>query len=107
MKHDGDDLVEQPHDLALDLDQVEAPEATGEVYRLKRYHLQVDPPADLGTADVDAGDALCTIAIEGPDAPMRTVSFLDQSQLGDDLALRFTTYRTIATVEVVKGSPEG
>jgi hypothetical protein len=37
---------------------------------------------------------------------MRMVTFLDHSQLGDDLMLRFTTYRTVATVEVVKGSPQ-
>jgi hypothetical protein len=52
------------------------------------------------------GDALYSISIEGSDAPMRTVSFLDESQLGDDLMLRFTTYRTIAAVEVIKAPSE-
>jgi hypothetical protein len=66
----------------------------------------VELPADLGTADIDVGDALYSLSFEERAAPLRTVTFLDQSQLGDDLVLRFTTYRTIATVEVVKGSPE-
>lgn len=66
----------------------------------------MERPDDLSTADVDPGDALYSISLEGRDAPRRTVTFLDQSDLGDDLVLRFTTCRTIATVEVVKGSPE-
>ena len=105
-KHEGDEVVEQSQGLTIDLDDLSVPEATNETYRLKRYHLQVELPEDLSTAEVDAGDALYSISLEGRDAPMRTVSFMDQSQLGDDLVLRFTTYRTIATVEVVKGSPE-
>lgn len=63
-------------------------------------------PGDLGGVDVDPGDALYSITLEGRDAPMRTVTFVDHSDLGDDLVLRFTTYRTIATVEVVKGTSE-
>lgn len=105
-KHQGDDLVEQPQELRVDLEQVDAPEASNDTYRLKRYHISAELPAELSTEEVDPGDALYSISIEGPDAPMRTVSFLDQSRLGDDLTLRFTTYRTIATVEVIKGSPQ-
>ncbi len=105
-KHQGDDLFEQPDGLTLDFEGYKAPEVTNDTYRLKRYHIQVELPDDLGTEDVDAGDALYSISIEGRDAPMRTVSFMDQSTLDDDLVLRFTTYRTIATVEVVKGSPQ-
>lgn len=101
-KHQGDDLIEQPQELTVDLGQVDAPGASNDTYRQKRYYILAELPAELGTGNVDAGDALYSISIEGPDAPMRTVSFLDQSQLGDDLVLRFTTYRTIATVELVK-----
>jgi hypothetical protein len=102
-KHQGDDLIEQPQELTVDLEQIGAPEASNETYRLKRFHILAELPAELSTADVDAGDALYSISIEGPDAPMRTVSFMDQSDLGSDLLLQFTTYRTIATVEVIKG----
>lgn len=105
-KHQADDLVEQPESLTLDFDDYTAPEVTNDTYRLKRYHIMAELPADLSTADVDIGDALYSISLEGRDAPMRTVTFMDQSDLGDDLVLRFTTYRTIATVEIVKRSPE-
>lgn len=104
-KHQDDDLLEQSAGLTLDFDRYRAPEVTNDIYRLKRYHILAELPADLSTADVDVGDAVYSISLEGRDAPMRTVTFLDQSQLGADFVLRFTTYRTIATVEVVRGSP--
>jgi hypothetical protein len=107
-RHVGDDLVEQQQatELTLDFDRYQAPEVTNDIYRLKRYHIVLELPEQLDIGEVDPGDAVYSISFEGRDAPMRTVTFLDQSQLGDDLVLRFTTYRTIATVDVVKGSPE-
>lgn len=105
-KHQGDDLVEQSDGLTLDFDDYTAPEVTNDTYRLTRYHILAEVPDDLDTNDGDVGDALYSVSLEGRDAPMRTVTFLDQSDLGDGLMLRFTTYRTIATVEIVKNSPE-
>lgn len=105
-KHQDDDLIEQSDGLTLDFDNFRAPEVTNDAYRLKRHHILVELPADFDKADVDVGDAIYSISIEGRDAPMRTVTFMDQSQLGEDLVLRFTTYRTIATVEVVKRSSQ-
>ncbi len=105
-KHKGDDLVEQPDSLTLDFDQYKAPEVTNDSYRLKRYHIMAEFPEGLEDADVDIGDALYSISLEGRDAPMRTITFMDQSDLGVELMLRFTSYRTIATVEVVKRSPQ-
>jgi hypothetical protein len=103
-RHHGDDLVEQSNDLTLDLDRYQAPEATNDDYRLKRYHIVVALTEELRLPKGDVGETVYSISIEGRDAPMRTVTFMDDSQLGDELVLRFTTYRTIATVEVVKGS---
>lgn len=101
-KHQDDDLVEQAEGLTIDFDDYRAPEVMNESYRLKRYHILAELPSDLNTESVDVGDALYSISLEGRDAPMRTVTFLDQSELGDDLMLQFTTYRTLATVEVVR-----
>ena len=105
-KHQGDDLVEQAEGLTVDFDDYTAPEVTNETYRLKRYHILAELPDDLDTADVDVGDAVYSISLEGRDAPMRTVTFVDHSDLGDDLMLQFTTYRTLATVEMVKRAPD-
>lgn len=105
-KHQAGDIVEQPDGLTLDFERYKAPEVTNGTYRLKRYHILAELPDDLDTAEVDVGDALYSISLEGRDAPMRTVTFLDQSQLGEDLVLRFTTYRTIATVDVVRNAVE-
>lgn len=103
-KHQADDLIEQAEGLTVDFDHVQAPEVTNDIYRLKRYHIVAELPDDLPIPAVDVGDALYSISLEGRDAPMRTVTFLDQSDLGDELTLRFTTYRTLATVEVIRAS---
>lgn len=104
-KHRGDDLVEEPQSVTFDFDPYKAPEVSNDTYRLKRYHIIAELPDDLEDADIDVGDALYSISLEGRDAPMRAITFMDQSDLGAGLVLRFTTYRTIATVEIVKRSP--
>lgn len=102
-RHVGDDLVEQSNDLTLDFDKNKDGEATNDGYKLKRHRIVLELPEVITVGeDVDPGDALYSISIEGRDAPMRTVTFDDKSELGDGIRLRFTTYRTIATVEIVK-----
>lgn len=103
-KYEREEPVEQGAGLTVDLVQVAAPEASNETYRLRRYTIVAELPDDLGEEAADPGDPLYSISFEGPDAPMRTVAFMDKIELGDGLTLRFTTYRTIATVEVIKGS---
>lgn len=101
-KHQEDDLVEQSIGLTLDFDEYKAPVVSNDTYRLKRYHVIAELPDEIHEADVDVGDSVYSISLEGRDAPMRTVTFVDTSDLGDGLGLQFTSYRTLATVEIVK-----
>lgn len=98
-----EDGFEQDRSVLYDLDQVDVVEESSAAYRLKRYPFLVELPKNLITAIVAPGDAVYRISIEGRDAPMRTVSFLDESTVGPGLKIRFTTYRTHVSVEVVKG----
>lgn len=101
-KYEDGEPVERTEGLTVNLAQVDAPEASNETYRLKRYTIVAELPDDLGEDEVDPGDPLYSISFENGDAPMRTVAFADESELGAGLTLRFTTYRTIATVEVIR-----
>lgn len=101
-RHVGDDIIEQANDLTLDFDPYQAQEASNDDYRLKRYVITIELPEVFEIGEADPGDAVYSISIEGRDAPMRTVTFFDQSTPDETIALRFTTYRTIATVELVK-----
>jgi hypothetical protein len=103
-KHETGEPVEQSAGLPVDLAHVVAPEAANERYRLKRYTIMAELPEDLGEAEGNPGDPLYSISFENGDAPMRTVAFIDESDLGAGLTTKLTTYRTIATVEIVKGS---
>lgn len=106
-RHQGDDLIEQPNDFTLDFDNFQTPEAANDDHRLKRCQLVVELTEELSLLDVDVGNALYGNSNEGRDAPMRTVMLLHESQLGDGLAFRFTSYRTLTTVELVRGVPRG
>ncbi|MCO5216668.1 MAG: hypothetical protein M9953_11045 [Thermomicrobiales bacterium] len=101
-KHQGDNLVEQSEGLTLDFDEYKAPEVANDMFRLKRYHIIAEIPDEIDDIKVDLGDTLYSISLEGRDAPMRTVTFVDTSDLGPGLDLQFTTYRTLATVEIVR-----
>jgi hypothetical protein len=103
-EHQDDDLAEQPDSLTLDFDHYQAPEATNDDYRLKRYHILAELAEELSIPDIDVGDAVYGISLEGRDAPMRTVTFMDQSDFGDGLVLQFTTYRTIALVKLSRAT---
>lgn len=101
-RHVGDDIVEQSNDLTLDFDPLETVEAVNDDYRLKRYTIIMELPEHLAIDEVDPGDSFYSISIEGRDAPMRTVTFINESDFGPDTILRFTAYRILATVELVK-----
>jgi hypothetical protein len=96
---DGD---AQDTTTTYDLDQVEFLEGTKGPYRLRRYDFTLDIPKHLPIASVKAGDAVYRITIEGRDAPLRAVSFQDDSDLGEVLSIRFAAYLTDATIEVIK-----
>lgn len=97
-----EDGFEQDQSIVYDLDQVDAPHASSAAYRLKRYHFRIDLPKNLTAAVVPPGEAVYRVSIEGRDAPMRTVSFMNDSDVGEGLKVRLTTYRTHASVEVIK-----
>jgi hypothetical protein len=97
-----DDGNAQDAATTYDLDQVACDEASKGQFRLRRYEFTVDIPKDLSLATVKPGAVVCRITIEGRDAPLRAVSFQDESDLGEALSIRFTAYLTDATIEVVK-----
>lgn len=100
---DSDDGIEEVEgEFTLDLDEVPGTAAGNDQHTLKKHTLQLELPADLLTANAEIGDPVYSISIEGRDAPMRTVTFDDESDLGNTLRLRFTNYRTIASVEIVR-----
>lgn len=92
----------QDQTTTYDLDQVEFLESTKGPYRLRRYDVTLDIPKHLPLAAVTAGDAVYRITIEGRDAPLRAVSFQNDSNLGEVLSIRFTAHLTDATIDVVK-----
>ncbi|MGC4192926.1 MAG: hypothetical protein QM589_17410 [Thermomicrobiales bacterium] len=76
-----DDREEQDTTVTYDLDQVESLEGTKGPYRLRCYSFNLEIPKLLALASVKAGVLVYRITIEGRDAPLRAVSFQDESDL--------------------------
>lgn len=70
------------------------------VGRLFTFELNQLPSLDK--TPVNAGEAVYRFPIEGRDAPLRFVSFQDNSDLSDYFTVRFTANLTDATIEMVK-----
>ncbi len=65
--------------------------------------LQIELPESITRSAAERGGPLYSISVESRDVPMHTVSFTDESQLAPTLNLRFTNYRTIASIEILRG----
>jgi len=102
-KRDGHHDHDEPDPSTLyDLDHVPCDEAAKGPFRLRRYEFPLDIPEKRSSAAAKAGDAVYRITIEGRDAPLRAVSFQDDSDLARAYSVKFTAYLTDATIEVVK-----
>lgn len=101
-RYQPDDGDAQDPTTTYDLDQVEFLEGTKGPFRLRRYDITLDIPKNLPLAPVKTGDAVYRVTIEGRDAPLRAVSFQDESNIGEVFSIRFTAYLTDATIEVIK-----
>lgn len=101
-----DDAGDRDTTTTYDLDQVESLEGSKGPFRLRGYTFKLEIPKNLTIARVNAGDTIYRISIEGRDAPLRAVSFQDDSALGEFFAIRFSAYLTDATIEVIKRPPE-
>jgi len=100
---DGD-ITEASSEIEFTLDEAPATEAVNEEYRAKHHQVQIELPEGITRSAAEDGDPLYSISVESRDAPMRTVSFTDESQLAPTLSVRFTTYRTVATIELLRSS---
>lgn len=90
---------DNPHeaDLDIDLEAHGSRTVTKDGQSMRRHKLDVPIP-DLAT--IGAGQLALSLSVEGRDAPMRTVFFVDFTTPATDRMVRFAAYRTIATIDV-------
>lgn len=85
-------------ELFVDLEDVPAAAATKGNYTMRRHRVAIEVPQ---VSEPNEDTMLLGVSIEGRDAPMRTVAVQDHSTLAAPYALRFSVYRTIASIEVL------
>lgn len=96
--------AKKAQDITHDLDLIESPEASKGPFRVRRFDFSIGVPTRRTLASVAAGVVIYRFTIEGRDAPLRAVSFQDDSDLGEVYSVRFTARLTEATIEVVTTS---
>lgn len=104
-RYRDDDPEEATNQVEFDLGQISVTPVANEKHKMTHYALKLHLPDDVLTIDVDPDDPVYSISIEGRDAPMRTVTFSDKSLLGPMLSTRFTIYRTIGSIELIRADP--
>lgn len=100
--HPPDDAMEGDNIIVHDLDQVKSTEGTKGPFRLRHHAFRLDTLKGLDKAPVAASETVYRFTVEGRDAPLRAVSFQDESDLGDYFTVRFTAYLTDANIEMMK-----
>ncbi|MGC4105871.1 MAG: hypothetical protein QM753_05860 [Thermomicrobiales bacterium] len=98
--HDQD--VPTATTTTYDLDQVPCDEGGKGPFRLRHFEFPLDIPEKHPPASITAGDGVYRITIEGRDAPLRAVSFQDDSDLSPPYTVKFTASLTDATIEITK-----
>lgn len=93
---------EQNNTIEYDLDEMKSAEGSKGPFRLRFHAFRLDTLRGLDQAPVSAGTTVYRFSVEGRDAPLRAVSFQDESNLADFFRVRFTAHLTDATVEMVK-----
>lgn len=97
-----DEAVEGGNTIIYDLEEVESPQADKGPFLLRRYTFKLDRLKGLEAAPVNAGETVYRFSIDGRDAPLRSVSFQDKSDLSGFFTVRFTAHLTDATIEMMK-----
>lgn len=100
-KYQAEPDAQQPPAITYDLDLVESPEATRGPFRVRRFDFALGVPTRRTLASIEAGVVIYRFTIEGRDAPLRAVSFQDDSDLSDFFSVRFAAYLTDATIELI------
>jgi hypothetical protein len=91
----------EEREILVDLEEHPAASATKGDHTMRRHRVAFDVPPPPESKDEAI---LLGVSVEGRDAPMRTVVIQDHSTLTAPYTLRFSVYRTIASVEILSES---
>ena len=99
------DNSDEPHEreATVDLEEFLSAITSNEAHQMKRYHVHLDFPHMREELSRDE-EKIMSVSIEGRDAPMRTVSINDSTELPRGLRLESTVYRTIVMIDVVRAA---
>lgn len=105
-KIEGGEATEDSIEMEQNLGDLKTFEVLYKGHRLEQYRLLIDLPESLARPEQTDDTTSVLISIDTIGAPMRTVAFVDETDLGEDLKVEFSVYREIAMIEVRRRAPD-
>jgi hypothetical protein len=102
----GSDVTEESIDVERNLSEFKTVEVEYKGYRLEQYRIKIDLPESLTRSEQTDENTSVLISIDTVGAPMRTLVFADETDVGNDLKVEFSVYREIAMIEVRRRAPD-
>lgn len=102
----GDEVNEESVESEHNLSHFKIFETHHKSFRLEHYRIWVALPEGLIHPQHNDGKTVLIISIDTVGAPMRTLTFVDETDLGEDLKVEFSVYREIAMIELRNHAPD-
>ena len=95
-----------PKDEAVDLGQYRTTDRQYDGYHAQQYHVPITLPENLTQPERTGTDTVLTMALTTKWAPMRTMLFVDKSDLGTQMRAVFSAHRGLIMIHLIHGEPK-
>lgn len=95
-----------PKDQLVDLEQYRILDREDDGFRAQQYHVPISLPENLTDPDLTGTETVITMAIRTKWAPMRTMLFVDKSDLGQELRSVYSAHRGLIMIHLMHGEPK-
>lgn len=95
-----------PKDELVDLGQYRTTDRQYEDFRAQQYHVPITLPENLTHPEITGTETVLTMVINTKWAPMRTMLFVDKSDLGSLLRAVFSAHRGLIMIHLIHGEPK-
>ncbi|MCO5216666.1 MAG: hypothetical protein M9953_11055 [Thermomicrobiales bacterium] len=95
-----------PKDQIVDLDRYRTMDREDDGFRAQQYHVPITLPDNLTHPDITGTETVVTMALRTKWAPMRTMLFVDKSDLGRELRAVYSAHRGLIMIHLMHGEPK-
>ena len=95
-----------PKDQQIDLNRFRTLDREDDGFRAQQYHVPITLPENLTHPEITVTETVITMALRTKWAPMRTMLFVDKSDLGPELRAVYSAHRGLIMIHLMHGEPK-